>query len=98
MPVDIAPTLRQALARLTREQEHLQRQITAIETALSAVDRRGRRGRPAGRKSSKGDMRKAMTPRTKGRPGMSAAARKAASRRMKAYWAKRRSKAKAKKP
>jgi hypothetical protein len=77
MANDIQRVLRKALASLTKERERTDRQISALETALGAVNSRGRRA-PA---SSRARLRRK-------RP-MSAAARKAISRRMKAAWAKR---------
>ena len=75
MPIDISKTLRKSLADLRSERTRLDRQIAAIETALGALGGRGR-GRGPG------------MPRRR-RP-MNAAARKALSQRMRAYWAKRR--------
>ncbi len=84
MPVDVGKTLRQALSKLTAEKQRIDRQIGAIETALQATGVRAR-GRPRG---STRRGRKATVPRRRSRR-MSAAARKAVSARMKAYWAKR---------
>jgi len=76
--MDISKTLRRSLAELRTERVRLDQQISAIETALGALGGgRGGRGRTAG-----------AMPR-KRRP-MNAAARKALSQRMRAYWAKRR--------
>jgi hypothetical protein len=80
MVTDVTKTLRKALAELQAGRKRIDQQISAIENALSSVGRSARRrggGRPAGR-------------RKLGRKPMSAAARKAVGRRMKAYWAKRR--------
>jgi hypothetical protein len=65
---------------LIAERERLNRAIEALQSATV------RRGRPpgSGRKPGRKPGRKA------GRRGMSAAARKAQSARMKAYWAQRR--------
>ena len=81
MPVDIGQTLRQAITRLQQEKQRIDRQITALETAMNSLNAGGirsdvRRGQPA-----KG--------RKRGRSRMSPAGRKAIGRRMKAYWAKR---------
>ncbi len=68
--------IRKALHHLEAERQRIERQITAIHSVLgiSGDRRRGTRVRP---------VRKAKRRR------MSAAARKAVSQRMKAYWAKR---------
>ena len=63
---------------LIAERERLNRAIEALQSATA------RRGRPPG------SGRKAKPGRKRGRRGMSAAARKAQSARMKAYWAQRR--------
>ena len=62
---------------LITERDRLNRAIDALQSATA------RRGRPPG--SGKG-----KPGRKRGRRGMSAAARKAQSARMKAYWAQRR--------
>ena len=85
MPVDVGRTLRQALLKLTAEKVRIDRQIGAIETFLRATDGRARR-RPRG--AVLGSRR--VSARRAKRRRMSAAARKAVSARMKAYWAKRR--------
>lgn len=70
MPVDVTQTLRTALSRLESEKARLDRQITALRTALTGTtDSRAAGGR---------------------RRRMSATARRAVSRRMKAYWAAQR--------
>jgi len=79
MPTNISKTLRKALRELQAERKQIDRQIAAIETALA-----GGGLRPRGATSRRAKGRKA------GRKAMSAAARKAVSRRMKAYWKKRR--------
>ena len=78
MAIDVTTTLRRALIQLQAEKARVDRQIAAIQSVLTSGSPQGRRkrGRPAGRKSA--------------RKGMSAATRRAVSRRMKAYWAKRR--------
>lgn len=89
--VDIDKTLRRALQRLESEQARIQRQITGLRNALQALQGgasangvgRGSREESHPRRSAAGRGR---------RRGMSAAARKAVSIRMKAYWAKRRAK------
>jgi hypothetical protein len=80
MPRDVTMTFRRALAELQSQRQRIDRQIEAIQAVLGAGGRRGpgRRGRrPAGM-------------RRQGRRRMSAAARRAVSQRMRAYWAKRR--------
>jgi hypothetical protein len=80
MPRDVTMTLRHALAELQSERRRLEHQIGVIETVLDTGGRRapGRRGR------------RPAPIRRRTRRRMSAAARKAVSQRMKAYWAKRR--------
>jgi hypothetical protein len=79
---DVNATLRGALAELEADRRRIERQIAALRTALGE-NGGGRRGRPPAGK------RKTTTKRRK-RRGMSAAQRKIVSKRMKAYWAKRR--------
>lgn len=79
---DVSATLRAALGQLEDERNRIDRQIAALRTALGESGG-GRRGRPPGSKATKKVVRRR-------RKGMSAAARKAVSQRMKAYWAKRR--------
>ena len=81
MPVDIGQTLRQAITRLEQEKQRIDRQITALETAMNSLNAGGRR-------SSVGREQPARE-RTLGRRRMSPAERKAIGRRMKVYWAKR---------
>jgi len=70
------------LAALVAERDRLNRAIDALQGPVR------RRGRPPKNPSLAADM---VAPRsTNHKRGMSAAARKAASQRMKAYWAKRR--------
>lgn len=71
------------MTSLTSDRDRVDRQIDAIQAALAAVN-----GRRLGGADGVGIRR--------GRRPMSAAARKAIGRRMKAYWAKRRVQAKAK--
>jgi hypothetical protein len=76
MPVNVERTLRLALRKLMSERVRIERQIAALENVLSP-DRTG-------------TQRRRLAGKAPARKRMSAAARKAASRRMKAYWAKRR--------
>jgi hypothetical protein len=71
--------LRNALVKLQAERDGIDRQITGIKRALAVLS-----GTPQAMKSGP-ELR-----RPQGRRPMSAAARKALSQRMKAYWAKRR--------
>ena len=71
------------MTSLTSDRDRVDRQIAAIQAALAAMN-----GRRLGGADGVGIRR--------GRRRMSAAARKAIGRRMKAYWAKRRAQAKAK--
>ncbi len=77
MPTDLTTTLRKALAELQAEQARLDRQIAGIRQILAGDERPQVRRAPVKR-------------RAKGRKPMSAAAKKALSQRMKAFWAKRR--------
>ncbi len=77
MPTELTTTLRKALAELQAEQARLDRQIVAVRQILAGDKRRQVRRAP-------------VKQRAKGRKPMSAKARKALSRRMKAFWAKRR--------
>lgn len=79
---DVSKTLKAALKRLQKQRSQIDRQIAGLEDAIAAVGGRvGRRVKPA-RKAAKKAGRK--------RKQMSAAAKKAVSRRMKKYWAQRR--------
>lgn len=80
MPIDLTKTLRKALAQLQVERNAISGQIAAIKKVLAAGGTRRQPGKSRSRSR-----------RTRARKTMSAAARKAVSRRMKAYWAKRRS-------
>ncbi len=82
MAIDITKTLRKALVELQAEQRKISGQIAAIEKVLAA-DSRGRQRR-RGRVQRPGKVAGKR---------MSAAARKAVSRRMKASWAKRKAEA-----
>jgi hypothetical protein len=84
MAIDITKTLRKALADLQAERKKIDQQIGAIEGALAGMG-----GRP------RGGGRRAARPRPPARRAMSATARKALSRRMKASWARRRAEAEA---
>jgi len=84
MPVDVTRNLRQALAKLAAEKRRIERQAAAIQEALRAVNGTGGGQRSLG---ARGVTRGAK----RGRKRMSSAERKAVGRRMKAYWAKRRS-------
>ena len=77
LPKVMAP-LCKALGQLEAEQQRIDREMAAVRAALEALGDRGRRT-PA-------PPTRAKVPR---RRRMSAAARRAVSRRMKAYWAKR---------
>jgi len=76
MSVDIRKPLQSALSRLKVEKQRIDQQIEAIEGALKL---NGSRAEKEERRSSRS-----------GRKPMSAAERRAVSRRMRAYWAKRR--------
>src|SRR5215468_8992485 len=79
MPVDINSTLKNALQQLNVERARIDRQIAALARALQETEHLG----PAMGRIRPGPVR---------RKGMSVAARKAVSARMKAYWAQRRAK------
>ena len=53
MPVDIARTLRQAVAKLESERDRIERQLSAIRSIL---------GGPDGRGAGRGRRRRRMTP------------------------------------
>ena len=76
--VDVTKTLQQALRTLESDRARIDRQIAAVEQAFGTHDGY----RTAGRRATPTIKRR--------RRSMSAAARKAVSARMKAYWAKRR--------
>jgi hypothetical protein len=78
MAIDLSKTLRKALGELQAEQEKISRQIAMIQRVLGTDTRGPQRGRSRVGAAEKPAQRH-----------MSAAARKAVSRRMKAYWAKR---------
>ena len=75
MPVDVSETLRKALQQLEQEKTKQESRLAAVRAALDGFRRNARAEAPKpGRR----------------RRRLSAAARRAVSRRMKAYWAKRR--------
>jgi hypothetical protein len=80
MRVDLNGTIRRALGKLEAEKARIERQIAGLRQALNA-----------GVGSADGTEARRTRPAVTKRKGMSVAARKAASVRMKAYWAKRRS-------
>jgi hypothetical protein len=79
---NVNATLRNALGQLEAERNRIDRQIAALRMALGESGG-SRRGRPPG-------ANRAQKVRRRRRKAMSAAAKKAVSKRMKAYWAKRR--------
>ncbi len=83
MPTDITTTLRKALTELENDRRRIDQQVAAIKSALTVFS-----GRPPQ------DGRRAAKPRKAAKWSMSAAARRAASQRMRAYWAKRGAEAK----
>lgn len=85
MPVDVTSALRQALRQLEGDRARLEREIQAIRSALNGLG--GSRVRGARRRGR---------PARRGR--MSPEARRAASQRMKEYWAKKRGPAAAARP
>ena len=82
MPVDIRSSLNKALRGLESERSRIEGQISALTDALSAIGGSGR-GRTAIKSSGR-----------RSRRAMSAAQKRAVSKRMKAYWAARRKTAK----
>ena len=82
MAIDVSKALRRSLTDLRTERARVDRQIAAIETALSAL------GSPTARAAGRGKGARKRQ--------MSASARRVVSQRMKAYWAKRRAAAPAK--
>ena len=77
---NISSILRKALSELKTQRGQLDRQITAVESALAGLGRRASRGAATVAKHSRKRPKRAM----------SAAQRKAVSERMKKYWAKQR--------
>jgi hypothetical protein len=86
MPNAVRRILSKQLLKLESDRERIDRQITAIRGALEALSGNGRRGQ---------GMRSRASRRTRRR--MSAEARRAIARRMKAHWAKRKAVVAAKK-
>lgn len=78
MPDEIRVILRKKMTQLESERIRVDRELKAIRGALAVLSGGGGRGRPA----PEATRRK--------RRLMSAAARRAVGKRMKAYWAKRR--------
>lgn len=79
MPVNVMAILRKAVRELEAERARIDRQLAGLQSVLGDPDStRGRVARVAPR---------GHAPRR--RRGTSAAARRAISKRMKAYWAKR---------
>jgi len=76
----------EALRLLIAERDRLDRAIALLQNETE-TEERPRRGRPPGSKNSKATKRR-------GRPPMTESERRAASERMKKYWAKRRKAAK----
>jgi hypothetical protein len=81
MPVDLNGTLRRALSKLEAEKARIERQIAGLRQALDA-----------GMVTTETVVVRRAGAKRNGRRRMSLASRKAASVRMKAYWAKRRGK------
>jgi len=82
MAIDVTKTLQKALRELRADREKISRQIAMIQKVLG-TDSQARRPR----------KNRVGAPGKPARRRMSAAARKAVSRRMKAYWAKRKAEA-----
>ena len=78
MMASVTSTLRRALRQLERERERIDRQISAIRSVLQE----------SGTTRTPASLAKPRRPKSKRRQ-MSAAARRAVSQRMKAYWEKR---------
>ena len=83
VPVNVRASLQKALNQLHIDRAHVDRQISALTDALSAIGGRVRKGAATARRAVK---RAAKRTRRK----MTSAQKRAASKRMKAYWAKRR--------
>jgi hypothetical protein len=80
--IDIRPSLHRALTELQAERSRIDRQISAVTQALGTI---GGKGAAQGGSTAAGGRKRAK--RT--RPEMTEAQKKAVSKRMKAYWAKR---------
>jgi hypothetical protein len=78
MPVNVMATLRSALRQLEAQRAHIDRQIAGVRSALDGLGTGAGQRRPV-----------RSTAQVRRRRRMSAAARRAVSQRMKAYWAKR---------
>jgi len=92
---EVTAALRKAVRQLRGESARMERQISAIESALIALDGRGRQGRPGRRERGRRSMPGVARPRAvkaRARLRMSPMQRKAVSARMKVYWAKRKRK------
>ncbi len=85
MPINVTATLRRALQSLQHERERIDGQIRAVQTALG-ISTNSHTGSNSHRPTS--SRRRRMSP----------AARRALSKRMKAYWAARRKQKTAVKP
>jgi hypothetical protein len=85
VPVNVRPSIQKALNQLHLERFRVDLQISALTDALSAIGRRVRKRAGTARRAPKRGAKRAR-PRRK----MTAAQRRAVSRRMKAFWAKRR--------
>ncbi len=82
MAIDVRVTLQHALRQLQAERARLDQQIAAVSSAVAALGR----GAVTRGATSRGPSSRAA----QARPAMSEAQKKAVSKRMKAYWAKRR--------
>ncbi len=80
-----------AIAARQAQITKLQSDIETLERAASLVGRKGTTAKATGQPKVKTKPKPKTKPKRK-RPKMSAAAKKAVSKRMKAYWAKRRAK------
>ncbi len=85
MPLKLTAPLRKALATLEKEKRHIEQQITVVQAALEALGGKARSTASPTAKRPKAKKRR-----------MSAAARRAVSQRMKAFWAKRKAQAEGK--
>lgn len=99
------PLLKAVGTLATQKEELATKEMELVDSLNSALKRMGyrvvpraggiltdkRRGtRPGSRSGATASVSQARRPRKRGRRGMSAAERSAVSRRMKAYWSKRR--------
>jgi hypothetical protein len=83
MPVNVRASLQKALNQLHFDRAHIDRQISALTDALSAIGGKARK-----RTAAAGRAVRRAAKRTRGK--MTAAQKRAVSRRMKAMWAKKR--------